>query len=102
MHQSAPEKKKMRFYGNPLGRGERWVRFDVNALSLARSLSLSISLSLSLRALSFRATLRTGRKIGAFWCKRALSLSLFLSLALSLALSLSSLSLSRLLLNGNP
>ena len=56
MYQSAPG--KMRFYGNPLGRGERWVRFDVNTLSLA--------LSLSLRALSFRATLRTGRKIGAF------------------------------------
>ena len=47
-------------YGNPLGRGERWVRCGVNAralsLSLSFFLSLSLVVSLSL-SFSFTATL---------------------------------------------
>ena len=85
-------------YGNPLGRGERWVRCGVNALSLALSLflsrqplrkgerlvrfdvsvlSLSLSLSVSLSpSLPFSLSLSLycckGRKIGAAWCERTL------------------------------
>ena len=65
--------KKQRFYGNPLGRGERWVRCDANELSLSLALFRALSLSLSLSR----------------------SLSLSLSLSLSSSLVSPSLSLSR-------
>ena len=90
INQSAPEKTCV--YGNPLGRGERWVRFDVNALSLALSLSLSISLSLSGLSPSGQP-LGQGERLVCFGVN-ALSLSLSLSFSRSLSRSLSLLSLS--------